>query len=97
MGVLEGSVSDGRERREVTTLGAGTPALIQGKYTFPGSSGSPWEAESPEGDFSREKLEEGRVDKGGCGAAKGGPALLSGEQNQVRCQRGVLRDPQNDA
>lgn len=66
-------------------------------HMFPGSSGSPWEAESPEGDFSREKLEEGRVDKGGCGAAKGGPALLSREQNQVGRQRGVLRDTQNDA
>ena len=31
MGVQERSVSDGRERREVTTLGVGTPALMQGK------------------------------------------------------------------
>ena len=31
MGVRERSVSDGRERREVTTLGVGTPALMQGK------------------------------------------------------------------
>ena len=82
----------------MTTLGAGTPALIQGKYTcFPGTVAAPGRQNLLRAISAERSWRKGGLIKGGGGAAKGGPALLSREQNQVGCQQGAPRDLQNDA